>query len=86
MSAFELSLFVRSSSVMTLRTGPHSALVPRLLAQLSSDWCRIDIELVTDWHDICQLVPVEPGELRYNGKVDDLYEHDHDRPSHLIEM
>ena len=46
---------------LRLIVGPHSTLVPRLLAQLSSDWCRIDIELVTDWHDIwtyanwCQL-------------------------------
>ena len=54
MSAFELSLFVRSSSVMTLRTGPHSALVPRLCAQLFSDWSGIDIAFVNDWHDLCQ--------------------------------
>ena len=53
-SAFELSLFVRPSSVMTLRSGPHSALVPRSLTQLFSDWCRIDIGFVTDWHDLCQ--------------------------------
>ena len=32
---------VKSSSVETLRSGPHSSLVPRLLTQLSSDWSGI---------------------------------------------
>ena len=45
---------VGSSCVETLRSGPHSVLVPRSLAELSSDWCRIDIGFVTDWHDLCQ--------------------------------
>ena len=32
-----LTMFVKSSSVETLRSGPHNWLVPRLLAQMSSD-------------------------------------------------
>ena len=34
---FGLTVFVKSSSVETLRSGPHNWLVPRLLAQMSSD-------------------------------------------------
>ena len=39
---------------LRLVVGPNRRLVPRSLAELYSDWCRIDIGLFTDWQDICQ--------------------------------
>ena len=48
-SAFELSLSVGSSSVETLRSGPHSTLVPRLLTQLFSDWSGIGAFFANRW-------------------------------------
>ena len=40
---------VGSSSVETLRSGPHSTLVPRLLTQLFSDWSGIGAFFANRW-------------------------------------
>ena len=46
---FDWQLSVRSSSVETLRPGPHRILVPRLLTQLSSDWSGIGAFIANRW-------------------------------------
>ena len=48
------ALVLLNRSPLRPAVGPHSTLVPWLLAQRSSDWFSIGFRLATDWSGLCQ--------------------------------